>query len=41
MGVALHPSPSPLSENVRVEALTRVEPRSPQPAFKNLGRGVF
>jgi hypothetical protein len=41
MGFTSHPSTSPLSGHAGFEAPTRVEPRPPLPAFKNLGRGVF
>jgi hypothetical protein len=43
MGVVLNPHPpsSRLSWHARVEVPTAVESRSPLPAFKNLGRGVF
>jgi hypothetical protein len=41
MGFALCPCTFPVSWHVRVDALTPVESRSPLPAFKNLGRGVF
>jgi hypothetical protein len=41
MGFALFPYTSPVLSHVRFDALTPVESRSPLPAFKNLGRGVF
>jgi hypothetical protein len=40
MGLALYLYTSPLWWNARFDALC-VESRSPLPAFKNLGRGVF
>ena len=41
MGFLLHRNASPVVWHGRFKALTRVESRSPLPAFKNLGRGVF
>jgi hypothetical protein len=41
MGFALYPDTSPVSRYVRFDGLMLVESRSPLPAFKNLGRGVF
>jgi hypothetical protein len=41
MGVAFSLNTSVLLRNTGVDALTCVESRSPLPAFKNLGRGVF
>jgi hypothetical protein len=41
MGFPLSPHTSPALWCIRVDGLTLVESRSPLPAFKNLGRGVF
>jgi hypothetical protein len=41
MGFSFYPRASPVSRHRRRQHLGRVESRSPLPAFKNLGRGVF
>jgi hypothetical protein len=41
MGLSFYPRASPASWHSGFDDLGRVEPRSPLPAFKNLGRGVF
>jgi hypothetical protein len=41
MGSWFHGNASAVVWRGRFKALTRVESRSPLPAFKNLGRGVF
>jgi hypothetical protein len=41
MGFSFYPRASPVSWHSRLDDLRRVESRSPLPAFKNLGRGVF
>jgi hypothetical protein len=41
MGCARDPYTTHLVPSARFDALTRLEPRSALPAFKNLGRGVF
>jgi hypothetical protein len=41
MGFSFYPRASPVSRHSRLHDLGRVESRSPLPAFKNLGRGVF
>jgi hypothetical protein len=41
MSFSFYPRASPLSRHSRLHDLVRVESRSPLPAFKNLGRGVF
>jgi hypothetical protein len=41
MGLVLHPYPSTVLRHVRFNTPPRVESRSPLPAFKNFGRGVF
>jgi hypothetical protein len=41
MGFALHLHTGPSLWSAGFDAVTCVESRSPLPAFKNLGRGVF